>query len=316
MPTIPSTPILPAPVSVWRRITYAVKLYLFKSLLTTFFSLGLLPGFRDRAILPTFTKVYPVQPTLTNRVFVPKSYKSGDPPLPLFLDIHGGGFALGSPFIDDKFCSHFAHDNGLLVISLDYPKAPAYPFPAAVHGLVDVVRVILEDDSLPFDKKKVAIGGFSAGGNLAFAVSQNEHLRGKIGGVISYYPPVNFVTKTSEKLATRPANAGPDPLEHSAAMFNWAYVNQGQDLRDPLLSVTFIPRARLPPKIYLIGCERDMLCYEAEKMADKLAAKGTGKREGFDTCWELNGIKFEKILGRYFLCKYISCSELTAENCR
>lgn len=49
---------------------------------------------------PTYSKFYPVRPALECRVFVPKSYKAGDALLPLFIDIHGGGFG--------RFRSHVA----------------------------------------------------------------------------------------------------------------------------------------------------------------------------------------------------------------
>jgi len=104
-----------------------------------------------------------------------------------------------SPLIDDRFCTDFSNDNNFLVVSLDYPKAPTHPFPAAVQSLNKAVKSILNDESLPFDKEKVAIGGFSAGGNLSLAVCQDKSLQGKIGGLISFYAPVDFTTDTKFK---------------------------------------------------------------------------------------------------------------------
>ena len=215
--------------------------------------------------------------------------------MPLYLDIHGGGFALGSPSIDDRFCSDFANHNKVIVMSLDYPKASSHPFPAAVNALVDTVKAVLADESLPFDRKKVAIGGFSAGANLSFAVCQHDDLQGKISGIVSYYGPLDFTKNTSEKMKTRPS--GPDLLEKNGSMFNWGYINPGQDLIDPLLSVTFAPKAKLPPKVYLIGCELDMLCRESEVMAERLAYEGTEEIVKRSDLWEKNGIKWEKITG-------------------
>jgi acetyl esterase/lipase len=175
--------------SLWQRFIFTIRLRLFKALVTTVFKIWNLPGIRNKSIQPTFTKIYPGQPTLTNRVFLPKSYKSDGPLLPLYLDIHGGGFALGSPVVDDPFCSNFANDNKVIVISLDYPKSPSCPYPAAVQALTKLVKAVLEDETLPFDKEKVAVGGFSAGANLSIAITQNEFLRERIGAVVAYYPP-------------------------------------------------------------------------------------------------------------------------------
>ena len=283
----------PPTLSVFKRLQLAIRLHLFRFVTSTLIKLIHLPGIRDNSILPTFTNVYPCQPTLKNRVFVPKSWKSGDALLPLYIDIHGGGFALMSPMSDDKFCSYFSNTNKVLVVSLDYPKSPQYKFPAPVEAVVDLVNAVLQDEALPFDKNKVAIGGFSAGANLALAASQHESLQGKLKGAVPYYPPVDFTTPIAVSLAARPKDAGPDMLETDGPMFNFGYIAPGQDLSDPLLSVTYAPREKLPPKLYIIGCEHDLLCRDAGIMAKKLANVG----ETTDTAWEKNGVKWEKVIG-------------------
>lgn len=228
-------------------------------------------------------------------MFIPDSYEKGGAPLPLYIDIHGGGFCICDPDSDDIFCRPFADRNRVLVVSLDYPKAPEEPFPAAVHALTDLVKAVLQDETLPFDKNKVAIGGFSAGGNLSLAVSQDKSLRDKIGGVVSFYPVADFTTSIAGNIAARPEYAPPDPLEHMAPLFNASYFARDQDLRDPQLSVAFTPRENLPAKLYIIGCELDMLCKDAEIMAEHFA--GEGEKTGTDIVWEKNGVKWEKIMG-------------------
>ncbi|KAF8866926.1 prolyl oligopeptidase-like protein [Acephala macrosclerotiorum] len=296
MAATPRSPIYPKPVSFIRHLYFAIRVHFFKSLTNAFFGILGLPGLRDNSILPTFTKVYPCQPKLTNRVFIPKSYKPDDGLLPLYLDIHGGGFVLMSPKQDDSFCTQFCNDNKLLVISLDYPKAPSHRYPAGVNATVDLVEAILADDSLPFDRKKIAIGGFSAGATLSLAATQDEKLQGKVGGVVAYYPPSNWTTSLDWKLSTRPKNAGPDPLSNNAPMFDWAYYNADQDLTDPQASVAFAPREKLPPKLCIVGCELDMLCRDSEVMAERLASVGSDPRKGTDDVWEQNGVRWEKVL--------------------
>ncbi|KAE8444072.1 hypothetical protein EG329_000940 [Mollisiaceae sp. DMI_Dod_QoI] len=292
-----ASPVYPRPLSIFQRIYYFSRIHFFKSLTTTYFNILRLPGLGDPSVLPTFTEVYPCQPKLTNRIFIPKSYKPDDAPLPLYLDIHGGGFALACPFVDDKFCSYFSDENKILVISLDYPKAPSNPYPAGVRAVADLVKAILKDDSLPFDRKKVAIGGFSAGANLSLAATQDDSLQGKVGGVVGFYPPTNWLTTVDWKLSTRPKDALPDPLLNDVPTFDWGYFNADQDLRDPQASVAFAPREKLPPKICLIGCELDMLCRDSEIMAERLASEGSGQRSGTSEVWEQNGVRWEKILG-------------------
>jgi acetyl esterase/lipase len=289
-------PVYPTPLPLFQRLKYALRLNFAKFLIKNVFRILNLPFLRDKSIQPTFTKIYPCQPTLINRVFIPKSYKSDDALLPLYLDIHGGGFALGSPWADDKICSNFSNKNKILVISLDYPKAPQHRYPAAVNAIIDLVNAVLDDDSLPFDRKKVAIGGASAGANLSLAVTQDESLQGRVGGVVSYYGLVDFSTPLEVQLASRPKNAGQDLLEYAMGMFKWAYVKPDQNLREPRLSVRYAAREKLPPKICFFGCELDLLCRDAEIMAEEVAGGKVGERVGSDDCWEKNGVQWEKIL--------------------
>jgi acetyl esterase/lipase len=201
------------------------------------------------------------------------------------------------PRADDEFCANFCNKNKVLVISLEYPLAPAHRYPKAVKALIDVVNAVLEDKSLPFDKRKVVIGGSSAGANLSLAITQDASLQGKVGGVVAYYPPVDFTTPVAAAMASRPKHAGKDALEGGAEMFNWAYYTDDQDLRDPLLSPRYAERAKLPPKLYIVGCDFDMLCRDAEILAETMASVGEEKRTGIDDCWERNGVKWERCLG-------------------
>ncbi|KAH8599741.1 Alpha/Beta hydrolase protein [Bisporella sp. PMI_857] len=276
-------PIIPAPAfSLFQRLHFFVRAHIIKGFVTSYFNVVSLLGIHQKQGSPTFIKVY--QKGLTNRVFVPKSWKSGDAPLPLYLDIHGGGFTICSPMVDDRFCREFSDNNNFLVVSLDYPKAPAHPYPAPLVALIKAVKDVLADEALPFDEKKVAIGGFSAGANLALAVSQDEALHGKIGGVASFYAPLDFATDTKVKLATRPAHAGPDPLANIGPVFNWGYP-------------VYAPSSKLPPKIYIIGCEFDLLCRESEILAERLASERSGEVVTSGPNWEKGGITFEKIIG-------------------
>jgi acetyl esterase/lipase len=293
-----TTPVYLAKFSLLTRIGLLLRVHLIKLLTTTLFFFLNLPGIRDETIQPTYIKKYPVHPSLQTRIYIPRSHKSGDPLMPLYLSIHGGGFALMSPKADDKFCSELANQNKVLVVNLEYYKSPASKFPIPSEGLRDLVEAVLGDESLPFDRKKVAIGGFSAGANLSLSISQYPSLQGKIGGVVAYYPPVNFSTPVEISMASRPKHAPPDILYANANMFNWAYIKGDQNLKDPLLSPAFAERGRLPRKVYVIGCEFDLLCRNSEIMAENLAkVRGETERRGNDICWERNGVKFEKIVG-------------------
>lgn len=202
-----------------------------------------------------------------------------------------------NPVLDDVFCYNLANNHNVLVVSVDYPKAPAAKFPQPVLAVIDVLKAILDDNALPIDKTKVAMGGFSAGANLSLAAVQDEELRSRIGGIVAIYPPVDWTKGLEADLATRPQNAPPDPLAPNVYAFDWAYLKPDQDLRDPQLSVTYAPRGKFPAKLYIAGCEFDLLCRNAELMAEKFGSLGDGEKTETAEGWEQNGIKWEKFLG-------------------
>ncbi|THY68696.1 alpha/beta-hydrolase [Aureobasidium pullulans] len=140
---------------------------------------------------PTYRKTYPIGARLMNEVWIPSSWKPGQS-LPLYIDIHGGGFALGDPFHDDGWCNYLASKQNICVVSCDYRKSPGYFFPTQTNDLVEIITSILDDETLPVDKSKICIGGFSAGGNLSLSVAQHENLQGKIKGLCLWYPSTDF----------------------------------------------------------------------------------------------------------------------------
>src|SRR6202044_3816553 len=146
---------------------------------------------------------YPCRPLLQNRVFIPKNLQDGEL-LPLYLDIHGGGFAVCDPQFDDEFCTIFSNRFNVLVVSVNYSKSPSVAFPVPTHDVAAIAQAIIEDSSLPIDKLRVAMGGFSAGGNLSLSAVQLPELQGKIKAVVPWYPVTDWVTKTEQKLKTRP----------------------------------------------------------------------------------------------------------------
>lgn len=141
---------------------------------------------------------------------------------------------------------------------------------------------VFDDESVPFDRHRVAVGGFSSGGNLATAVCQLKSIRDTIqpSAVCPIYPLVDLATNPNKKAATRyykptlgsglRANAT-DMLSPVAPLFGWSYLPYGQHLRDPLLSPIFAPREHLPKKIFIVAAELDRLAHEAWRMASLLA---------------------------------------------
>jgi acetyl esterase/lipase len=175
--------------------------------------------------------------------------------------------------------------HGMLVISLNYDKAPWFPFPTALYDVEALYLAAVDDESLPIDVKRIAVAGFSAGGNLALSLCQlpaiRGHARAKPGAVVPIYAPVNFSVPQRSKHNWRPYKPGlpglrgerRDVVLEFADVFDWAYIPYGGDLRDPLLSPIFAPREQLPSHVFVIGAELDFLAFENMALACRLAGR-------------------------------------------
>ncbi|KAI0186227.1 Alpha/Beta hydrolase protein [Xylaria flabelliformis] len=191
---------------------------------------------------------------------------------------------MGSPEDDDVWSDSFATMHKILVIELNYRKAPAQPFPTAIYDLEALMLAIFNDESLPLDKSRIGVGGFCAGGNLALSVCQLPSIRDKVRptAVVAICPLVDQTIHTRKKLKMRYRKPdlersirrnSSNTLANWGQTFRWSYVPIDHDLRDPLLSPYFALRDDLPPHIFLIGAELGYLSHEAWRMANKLAGR-------------------------------------------
>jgi acetyl esterase len=93
---------------------------------------------------------------------------AADVMLPCLLYLHGGGWVLGDLASHDGLCRRLANAAGGCVIAVDYRRAPEHPFPAAIRDAAAALAyVAAEAERLRIDPARLAVGGDSAGGNLA-----------------------------------------------------------------------------------------------------------------------------------------------------
>jgi len=120
-------------------------------------------------------------------------------PTPLLVFYHGGGWAIGDLDTHDPLCRLTCRDAGVHVLSIDYRLAPEHPAPAAVDDAYAAFRWAHEHaESLGAIPGKVAVGGDSAGGNLAAVVSQLARDEGAQQPVLQWllYPRTDFTAQT------------------------------------------------------------------------------------------------------------------------
>jgi acetyl esterase len=103
------------------------------------------------------------------RLYRPKN--SGDATLPVLVYFHGGGWVLGYLDALDATCAQLANAAGCAVVSVDYRLAPENKFPKAVDdAYASTAWVAANAKTLGIDPNRIAVGGDSAGGNLAAVV--------------------------------------------------------------------------------------------------------------------------------------------------
>lgn len=132
---------------------------------------------------------------LPARLYVPFGHGLGSPE-PLLVWFHGGGFVLGDLESADQPARMLCRHGDLNVLSVDYRLAPEHPFPAAVNDAVAAFDWARRNvAALGADPTRVAVGGDSAGGNLAAVVAQQRRgSRGPSAQLLAY-PATDMVTR-------------------------------------------------------------------------------------------------------------------------
>lgn len=124
------------------------------------------------------------------RIYIPVD-KQG---LPILMYFHGGGFVIGSLETHDLVCRRLARDSECIVVSVDYPLAPEHKFPAAPNACYVATKWISEHaEEFGGDPSRIAVGGDSAGGNLATVVAMmaEERQTPQICHQLLVYPVVD-----------------------------------------------------------------------------------------------------------------------------
>lgn len=185
---------------------------------------------------------------------------------------HGGGFVLGNLDSHDTVCRQIADRVGCVVISVDYRLAPEHRFPAGPQDAVAAFRAIAERaGSLGLHPARLAVGGDSAGANLAAVVAQQtRHDDGRPCFQLLVYPTVDL-TMSFPSIQT--FARGFLLQKSSMDWFLDHYLPSGQDRRDPVGSPLYGALAGLPPALVQTA-GFDPLCDEGEAYVERLRQAG------------------------------------------
>jgi acetyl esterase len=190
-----------------------------------------------------------------------------DEALPALVYFHGGGWVIGDLDTHDVLCRQLANGARCAVYSVDYRMGPEHPFPAAVEDCVAATRFVASRHA------QVAVGGDSAGGNLATVVAL--HARDSRGPAIAYQ--LLIYPATDQRLAhpsIRSNGEGYLLTKKSMDYFQAQYLPEKRDLTDwrasPLLARSL---ANLPPA-HVITAGYDPLVDEGREYAERMAKEG------------------------------------------
>ncbi|MFD0634828.1 alpha/beta hydrolase [Catenulispora yoronensis] len=206
------------------------------------------------------------------RVYTPE----GEGPFPVFVWFHGGGWVIGALDDNNAMCHEICHRTNAVVVSVDYRLAPENRFPAAPDDCYAVTSWLAEHGAeINVDGTRIAVGGESAGGNLAAVVSLMA--RDRKGPKILLQLLVSPVTGApSDGRASYEEFAdGYFQSRDSMIDFFKLYPRDDEDLQNPyLLPLAADDLTDLPPALVLLG-ECEVLRDEGEEYAHRLGASGT-----------------------------------------
>ena len=205
------------------------------------------------------------------RIYHPRSRRA---PRPVLVYFHGGGFVVGSIASHDGVCRALAREADAIVVSVEYGLAPEERFPAGVDdGLAATRWVIANADSFDGDRRAVAVGGDSAGGNFAAVIAQetrDDAIR-PIFQLLVY--PATDLTRSMR--SHRLFGEGYMLTKRSMDFYLENYVTEAEK-RDPRASPLFAPESAfrgLPPALVLTA-GFDPLRDEGVAYAEKMRGAG------------------------------------------
>jgi len=197
-----------------------------------------------------------------------------DGPFPVLVYFHGGGWVRGNLETHDDLCRSITNEADCVVLSVDYRRAPEHPFPIPHEDAFTAAEWAVEyADVINGDPERVAVGGDSAGGNLAASVALRSADRGRSHLVyqLLLYPITNhdFETKSYQE------NAQGYMLTRRGMQWYWDhYLERDIDGRHPYASPLQAPDLEGVPPAMVMTAGFDPLRDEGAAYAERLQKDG------------------------------------------
>jgi acetyl esterase len=205
------------------------------------------------------------------RIYTPE----GNAPFPILVYYHGGGWVIGNIDTHNGICAALANRADCIVVSVDYRLAPEHRFPAAADDAYGAVRYIA-DHAREFGGKseKIAVGGDSAGGNLATVacLMAKDRKAPDINFQLLVYPVTDLSNTKTESY--RNHADGYNLTRDGMIYFRNHYLAEESDRHHPYASPLLAPDLTGLPPAFVIAAEFDVLLDEGKAYADRLKASG------------------------------------------
>ncbi len=209
---------------------------------------------------------------LPARLYTPPGARG---PLPFLVYLHGGGWVAGSVATHDPFCRLLSGASEVIVASIDFRSAPEHPYPAAVDDTLTAARWATQHAAeYGGDANRLALGGDSAGANLAAVVANRLRAAGEarsLRALLLLYP----VTDSPEAgHASYTENATGYGLEANLMRWFWRQYASGASPGNPDISPLQLHKLPELPPTLVATAEYDVLRDEGMAYARKLEAAG------------------------------------------
>ena len=194
-------------------------------------------------------------------------------PAPVLLWLHGGGWVIGDLESADPTARRLAEGAGVVVVSVDYRLSPEHRAPAAIEDAAAALAwTVAHADDLGIDAARLAVGGDSAGGNLAALLCQRARAEG--GPAIAFQMLVYPVTDLTQSHPSYEENAEGYLLTRATMTWFIGHHLDGIAPEDPIVSPLFAESVEDLPPALVITAELDPLRDEGEAYAARLRDAG------------------------------------------
>jgi acetyl esterase/lipase len=250
------------------------------------YSINTIPYLFSRPFQVEYLPVFPSRPVRA-LIFKSPGTGKGRPLRPLHVEIHGGAFIGGLAESNARFDERLAQQTGAVVVSITYRFAPEHTFPSAIDDVDATIAWIQRHAQSKWgaDASLMTVSGFSCGGNLALAATQQDNCHAPaptaIRAAVTFYGALDLRLEPGGK--RKPANyPASDPLRFLMPLFDaYARPARAKHAADARLHPALATRETLPDRMLLVVAAVDILFDEQVAFQERVRSEGRGVVEMF-----------------------------------